>query len=126
MFNKDEKNSKEIETVIGPSVKVRGDFIGSGNLLIEGDFEGNIETSGDIRAGEGSKIVANIKAAEAAIYGLVTGDIQISGLLEIGSKANIQGNIVSGRIQVSNGAIINGTIKMISSDKNPSVTKAEN
>ena len=112
MFNKDEKTTRDAETIIGPSVKVKGDFQGGGNLIIEGEFEGNIETTGDIRAGEKSKIVANIKASEAIIHGTLVGDITLSGLLELGSKANINGNIKSSSLQVNTGAIINGTINM--------------
>ena len=49
MFNnkqdyKDLKDLKEIETIIGPSVKVKGDFHGSGNIVVEGIVEGSLKS----------------------------------------------------------------------------------
>lgn len=112
MFNKDEKVNKEIETVIGPSVKVKGDFISEGGLSIDGEFEGSIITSGNVQAGAGSKIIANVKATNATILGTLIGNLESTGALTVGEKANIKGDIVASALSVASGAIINGTLTM--------------
>lgn len=114
MFNKDEKASKEIETVIGPSVKVKGDFISEGSLSIDGEFDGSIKTTGNVQAGAGSKIVADVKATNVTILGTLIGNLETTGALTVGEKANIKGDIVASALSVASGAVINGTITMTS------------
>jgi cytoskeletal protein CcmA (bactofilin family) len=118
MFNKDDRSdNKEVETIIGPSVKVRGDFKGSGDIVIDGVFEGTIETKGSIKAGESSKITADIFATNASLHGEVNGNLVLSGLLEVGPNAVITGNIEVSMLIVTKGSKINGNITMLSANK---------
>jgi len=88
MFKNDKTNDfKEAETVIGPSVKVEGDFVGQGNLIIEGVVKGSVKTDGNLRVGDKSKIEASITAANAIISGEIKGDVTIKGDLEITTGA---------------------------------------
>lgn len=112
MFNRDDKNSKETETIVGASVVVRGDFHGKGNIIIEGTLEGSLFTEGALFAGENSVITADIKAKEAKILGTVKGEISLAGLLELGPQSIIEGDIKVGRLSVENGAQVNGKIIM--------------
>src|SRR6056297_661062 len=84
---------KKIETVIGPNIKVKGNFNGEGNTVIEGSLEGSLKTNGDVYIGDNAKVLANIKSKTARVGGVVTGDIYASGHLEIVSSARISGNI---------------------------------
>ena len=58
MFNRDRNEKEDIlagmgdgrhETVIGPSVKVDGDFAGEGNVLVQGVVNGTLKTKGNLR-----------------------------------------------------------------------------
>ena len=46
MFNKENKleKFKDAETIIGASIKVKGNFQGQGNIIIEGSLEGSLKT----------------------------------------------------------------------------------
>lgn len=114
MFNnKEEKVSvKEAETVIGPSVKVSGDFNGNGNIIVEGIFEGSLKTSGNLYVGDRAKIKASIEAKEARIGGEINGNIKIGGHLEITSTAKILGDIECSHISIARGAVFNGKCDM--------------
>lgn len=122
MFNRDDKSLKDTETVVGASVIVRGDFQGKGNIIIEGALEGSLTTEGSLFAGEKSSITANINAKEARILGTVKGDILLTGQLELGSQANIQGNLKVGGLLVAAGAQINGQISMTSASPKDSAS----
>jgi cytoskeletal protein CcmA (bactofilin family) len=118
MFNKDEKvRGKEIETIIGPSVKVKGEFNGQGDIVVDGIFEGLLKTAGNLFVGSKAKIVAEISAKEGKISGEIIGNIKMSGYLEITSTAVISGNVFAGQISIERGAKINGQISM---EKGPS------
>ena len=118
MFNKNEnENIKEAETIIGPSIKVKGNFHGQGNIIIEGEIEGSIKTNNYLLVGEKSKISANVEAKNAKINGKITGNIQITEYLEIGSSATINGNISAKILSVDKGAILNGKCSMGEQEK---------
>jgi cytoskeletal protein CcmA (bactofilin family) len=119
MFNRDQKefDVKEAETIIGPSVKVKGNFTGQGNIIIEGEVEGNIKTNKFLLVGNRAVITASIDASEAKIGGTINGNITIKGYLEITASARITGDINAAEISVERGAMINGKCNM-SGEKN--------
>lgn len=116
MFNKDTKTErfKDAETIIGSSIKVKGNFVGQGNIVIEGLLEGSIKTEANLFIGEKAKITANIEAAEATINGEVKGNLKIQDYLSVGSSAKIFGDIMYSEISIEKGAIINGQVIRIS------------
>lgn len=113
MFNKDEKISpKEAETIIGPSVKVKGEFNGQGDIIVEGVLEGTLKTNNRLRIGEKAKIKANVEAKDASISGEVVGNIKIKGYLELTANAKIVGDVEATTLSVEKGAAINGRLQM--------------
>lgn len=106
------KTSKDIETIIGPSVKVEGDFFGEGDVVVEGIVTGNLKTKNNLKVMEGAKIQAEIEAKNAFIAGEVLGNITVQNDLEITSSAKIKGDITTGLISIEKGAQINGKIIM--------------
>ncbi|KKR22066.1 MAG: hypothetical protein UT48_C0001G0079 [Parcubacteria group bacterium GW2011_GWE2_39_37] len=119
MFNKDEKiKIKDAETIIGPSVKVKGEFNGQGDIIIEGIFEGTLKTANALYVGDKAKVKADIEAKDARVGGEIIGNLKLRGYLEIGPVAKIFGDIEATSLSVAQGAIINGDIKM-SHEKQP-------
>ncbi len=114
MFKKNDLKGgfKEVETVIGPSVKVKGNFNGQGNIVIEGILEGSLKTAGSVFVGEKAKISASVVAKEAKISGEVAGNVKIKGQLEIASSAKIFGDVECATLSIEKGASLNGKITM--------------
>lgn len=110
--NEKNENFKEVETLIGPSIKVKGNFHGQGNIVVEGILEGSLKTSKNIFIGDKAKITANIEAEQARVGGEVRGNIKVSGSLLIVSSAKINGNIECSSLSVEKGATINGNCLM--------------
>ncbi len=115
MFNKEtkENNIKEAETIIGSQIKVKGNFHGQGNIIIDGMVEGDIKTTNFLLINNKAVITANIEAKDATINGEVKGNIKIQGYLEIGATAKIIGDIETNEISIERGAMINGNCVMI-------------
>ncbi len=116
---------KKIETVIGPNIKVKGNFNGEGNTVIEGSLEGSLKTNGDVYIGDNAKVLANIKSKTARVGGVVTGDIYASGHLEIVSSARISGNIECKTLSVESGSLLNGQCTMYSQTQEKETKKEE-
>jgi len=124
MFNKEnnEMSTKDAETIIGPSIKVKGNFHGEGNIIIEGIVEGSVKTDKFLLIGNKSIITASIQANDAKIGGEIKGNIKINGYLEITKTAKIFGDIEASLISIEKGAVINGRCSMVAGNvKNDSI-----
>lgn len=112
MFQKNDNGGQTMDTVIGSSIKVEGNFVGQGNIIVEGEVKGDLKTSQNLEAGSESKIIANIEAANALIAGEVDGKIKIKEHLELTSTAKVNGDIEAAVLIVASGAAINGYCKI--------------
>jgi cytoskeletal protein CcmA (bactofilin family) len=113
MFNSnDGVKGKEVETIIGPSVKVKGEFNGQGDIIVEGMLEGSLTTASSLRVGEKAKITASVEARNGKISGEVVGNVKCSGYLEIMATAKISGDVEASALSVEKGATLNGKISM--------------
>ncbi|MEI6378035.1 MAG: polymer-forming cytoskeletal protein [Candidatus Falkowbacteria bacterium] len=111
MFTKNsslEAVDKDIDTVIGASVKVEGNFVCDGNIVIEGEVRGIIETGGYLQIGTNAVIVADVQAGNAKISGKVQGKLIVKGHLELTETAQITGDIKVGSLEIASGAVLNG------------------
>ena len=118
MFSKDSKleKFKDAETVIGSSIKVKGNFQGQGNIIIEGAPDGSLKTDANLFTGEQAKVVASIEAKDAIVNGEVRGNIRAKGYLAIGGTAKIFGDIQYNSISIEKGAVINGQLTSLTDD----------
>ncbi len=113
-----------VETVVGPSVHVEGDFSSEGNILVKGSVAGNVQTSKLLTVEEGAKITANVKASEAVISGDIEGNIKVTEKIELTSTAKVLGDISCKTLSVEAGALVYGKITMKGLEKPPAKKKA--
>jgi cytoskeletal protein CcmA (bactofilin family) len=114
MFKKDLRpdNFKEVETIIGESIKVKGNFNGTGNIIIDGILEGSLKTKGNVFVGVKAKITGSLEAQEIIMNGEINGNLLAREYLMLGETAKISGDIECSRISVDAGAVINGKCQM--------------
>lgn len=101
-------SNKDAETIIGSSVKVEGNFVCEGNMIVDGEVRGKIATNGFLQVGDKALIEAEVKAGNAKISGEIKGNVKIAGYLELTSTAKITGNMEFGSISIERGAVISG------------------
>lgn len=101
-----------VETVVGPSVVVEGDFSSEGNIIVKGTVSGSVHTSKLLRVEEGAKIFANVKAGHAVVAGTIRGNAKISDRLELAGTARIAGDVECAVLVVEAGALMHGKIAM--------------
>ena len=102
----------DVETVVGPSVVVEGDFASEGNILVKGTVSGSVKTARLLTVESGAKILANIKAGDAIVSGEVRGNVKVDGQLELTASAQVMGDIICQVLVVAAGALIHGKIAM--------------
>ncbi|MFW0862693.1 MAG: bactofilin family protein [Candidatus Komeilibacteria bacterium] len=106
------KDIKSAETIIGPSVRVEGDFISDNDIIIDGEVVGNISTANNLRIGRGAVVKAKIDAKNAYIAGKVTGNVTVKDKLKITDSATIKGNVTAKLLDVEQGASLVGQCKV--------------
>lgn len=102
----------QVETVVGPSVVVEGDFVSEGNILVKGTVSGNVKTGRLLTVEEGARILANVRAGEATISGEVQGNVKVEGRLELTSSARLLGDISCDTLVIEAGALLQGQVTM--------------
>ncbi len=107
-----EYSHDEVETVVGPSVHVEGDFASEGNILVKGTVSGSVKTSKLLTVEPGAKIIANVRAGNAIISGEIKGNVKVLERLELTSTARISGDIECEIFVVEAGAAILGKVSM--------------
>jgi len=83
------------------------------NLRINGKFEGTLETKGNLTIGENAVIFANITGDNIVIGGKVRGKIIARERLTLLPTAFLQGDMVPAKLNVAEGAIIEGSCRML-------------
>ena len=101
-----------VGTLIGQGTQLKGGIASTGGLRIDGEVEGDIITSNEIVIGETGVVKALIKAKNAIIGGSVTGNMEVSGRLELLSSAKVFGDIKAGTLIIGEGAIFKGACEM--------------
>lgn len=105
------KNGSE-ETIIAQGVRVEGDFVSQGDVYIEGEVNGNVKTSGDLRLGSNSAVVADVAANNAVVSGSVKGNLSVASRLDLLESAIVDGDVSCETITIAAGAKLNGQVKM--------------
>ncbi len=115
----------EVETVVGPSVNVEGDFASEGNIVVKGTVSGSVFTSKHLTVEMGAKIIANVRAGSATIAGEVKGNMKIKESLELVSTSRVIGDIEVKNLKVESGAMLYGKITMPGMEVNEKSVKTK-
>ena len=113
----------EVETVVGPSVNVEGDFASEGNIIVKGTVSGSVKTSKLLVVESGARIFANVRAGSAIVSGEIKGDVIVADRLEVRETAQIAGDVECDVLVVAAGALLHGRVTM--RGINPELTKAD-
>jgi cytoskeletal protein CcmA (bactofilin family) len=98
---------------IGKSVVIKGELNGSEDLTVEGQVEGKIELKDHaLTIGPNGKIKAQVFAKSVIVLGEVTGNVSASEKVDIRDGGSVDGDIVSPRIAIAEGAHFRGSVDM--------------
>ena len=98
---------------IGKSVVIKGELTGSEDLTIEGHVEGKIELRQNVLTiGPNGKIKAQVFAKSVIVLGEVTGNVTASDKVDIRDNGSVDGDIISPRVAIAEGAHFRGSVDM--------------
>jgi cytoskeletal protein CcmA (bactofilin family) len=104
-------DERRMRAWIGEALTVQGKVVSQQDLTIDGKVEGTIELGNhDLTIGAGAEIRANLVAHDITISGEVTGNVTAASLVELRASACVEGDIVTPRLIMVEGAMIKGKV----------------
>ena len=98
---------------IGKSVVIKGELSGSEDLTIEGQVEGKIELKDHLLTiGPNGRIKAQVFAKTVIVLGEVNGNVSASEKVEIRDGGSVDGDIISPRVAIAEGAHFRCSVDM--------------
>lgn len=102
----------KLPNMIGPGTKIVGNIETNGDIRIDGNIEGNINSKGKVVVGNNGFVKGEIVCSNAEIAGTLNGKATVSELLSLKGSSKVNGDIKSGKLSIEPGAIFSGTCTM--------------
>lgn len=96
------------ETVIGTGVTVKGELVSESDIIVDGTLNGNITTQGDVTLGVNAIVTATVRGANVTVAGRLIGNIEASGDTTIRETGQVEGDISSAGLSISQGGVFVG------------------
>jgi len=91
-----------------------GEATFKGMLRVDGHLSGRVNSQdGTLIVSSNGQVDANVEVAVAQIYGTVNGDVIATKRIEMGRVARVTGNIQTPALVIENGAIFEGSCRMV-------------
>ena len=106
--------SKPVQSggLLSRGVSIKGTVKFSDELVIDGEVEGTIESSGKLTIGEHGSIRGDIRSKSVRVRGTVEGDITASERCELQAGCTLHGDIEAPRLVVDEHATFCGSAKV--------------
>jgi cytoskeletal protein CcmA (bactofilin family) len=99
-------------SVLGPTLRFRGELSAQEDLIVQGSVEGSITHTQSLTIGTDGTMKGDIRARVIVIDGKVEGDLYATESVNIRATAKVKGNVFAPRVGISDGAFFQGQIDM--------------
>lgn len=112
LFKKKTNDSSELNAFLGVGTEYRGklDFVGT--VRIDGRFEGEISTDGDLILGRKASIDGTVRVGRLTSCGHIKGDVVVEEKAVLEKTSVLSGSLSTTVLVVEQGAIIEGSVMM--------------
>ena len=99
-------------SIVGPGMKILGDCETDGTVRIEGSVQGSVRAGKAVVVGKDGTVEGDISTQDAVVSGRIVGSLMAASRLEVQASAVIEGEVKARRMQLDEGAVLNGTVTM--------------
>ena len=111
-FRQPDQSQGSEKTIIGQSAVVVGNIVSQDAVQLKGHVVGNIDVNGSPRAQlsvlSQAHVEGDINAQQAVVNGVVMGNIESNGRVELHAGADVKGNISYATMAIEHGAKLYG------------------
>jgi cytoskeletal protein CcmA (bactofilin family) len=126
MFGK--QKQPPIRSLVGEGTVVVGELRFTDGLRIDGEVQGDVVAFGDgnniLVISEKARVKGKVRGGHVIINGFVQGPVHSTELLELQPKAAIVGDVRYERLEMHQGATIDGDMKPLRVDERPGLKLA--
>ena len=97
---------------MGPQDILEGKLIYDGSIHADGRVQGEVRVSGNIDVASGATVQALLEGNSVTLKGAVEGTVTARDKLTLGRNARLSGDISVRRLQIDDGATLNGHVRM--------------
>jgi len=97
---------------LGPGDSLEGKLSYGGSLTVQGRAEGELHIGGNVDVASGATVKASIEGSNVTVRGEVEGAVSARDKLTLGKSARLSGDINVKRLQIEDGASLNGHVRM--------------
>lgn len=110
--NGDARRDGQRKFTMGPNDSLEGKLVYDGHVHVDGRAEGEFRITGNLDVASGATAKISIDAANVTVKGAVEGPVTVRDKLTLGKNARLSGDIVVRRLQIEDGASLNGHVRM--------------
>ncbi|MCA6362132.1 MAG: polymer-forming cytoskeletal protein [Bacteroidetes bacterium] len=98
--------------IIGSGTSIDGDIVSGGDIRIDGNLKGSVNTRGKLVVGPTGVIEGEVHCQNADISGTVKGNVNVAELLTLKATSKLSGDLVTGKLAIEPGADFSGSCTM--------------
>lgn len=118
--NGDARRDGQRKFTMGPNDSLEGKLVYDGHVHVDGRVEGEFRVTGNLDVASGATAKISIDAANVTVKGTVEGPVTAKDKLTLGKNAKLSGDIAVRRLQIEDGASLNGHVRMGEVEQHPS------
>ena len=100
-------------TRLGSTIVLNGDVEAHEDMLVEGRVQGKITLpSGTLTVAKGASVEADVRVRALVLHGELKGTVRAAEKAVISETAEMNGDVITPRITIANGARFSGGIRM--------------
>ncbi len=109
-------------SVLGATLRFKGDLVADEDLVIEGQIEGSVLHTRSLTIGNQGHVRGNIRARRVIVEGKVDGNVYALESVTLRVGAVLVGDLFARKVSIENGARLSGRVDM---DNAPAVPKID-
>lgn len=112
---------KNALSIVCKGITIRGEVFGDEDLQIDGELSGSVKLAGArVSIGPEGRVAGNIQAREIIVRGTLKGNLRASERILMGSTGRWEGDGVSPRLAIEEGATVRGNLEVADSPEKKS------
>lgn len=97
---------------MGPNLVVHGRLSGTGELVVDGKFEGDMAVEGHVSVGPKASIVASLSVGGLTVAGRVRGHVTAMDEVMVSEGGQLTGDVRAASVGIEDGGALHGEIIM--------------
>jgi len=99
-------------TILKKDAIFEGKLTFEGNVVVNGQFKGEIYSSGELVVGKTGVIEGKVEIGTIVVHGEIQGDIKANSKIVINAPAVVRGDIIAPSLMIEEGAVFEGNCSM--------------